>query len=175
MADQDQVTNPISRYARLALTLLLAWWGWNLYHHWPDANESITHVIILPIHESGHIIFMAFGDVMHALGGSLFQIIFPLIFAGYFFKQGDKHAATIPLWFAGVSAVDIVAYIKDAPYGEMELIGGEHDWSFILGEFAWTRHADAIGNAVLHFGGALMVAALILGILWLPKKEPTGQ
>lgn len=156
-------------YTRLVLSLLLAWWGYAIYQ---DPGESVLHNIILPIHESGHIIFMFFGEVMQAFGGSFFQVIFPLIFAAYFYRQGDKHAATIPLWFAGVAAVDIVPYIKDAPYGEIELIGGEHDWSFILGEFAWTRHAEAIGNWTLHFGGSLMLAALVLGIYWLPKSEP---
>ncbi len=116
---------------------------------------------------------MAFGQYMHAAGGSLFQILFPLIFAVYFFVKKDRHAATIPLWFAGVSAVDIVSYIKDAPYGEMELIGGEHDWSYLLGETRWMHAANQIGDAVLHFGGICMVAAFVLGILWLPKPDQT--
>lgn len=164
-----------TRVARLAFTLALGLWGRELYRHWPEANNSITHAIILPIHESGHMIFMAFGEMLHAAGGSIFQILFPLIFAGYFFRRGDRWAATIPLWFAGVSAVDIVGYIKDAPIGEMELIGGEHDWSYILGETRWMHASARIGDAVLHFGGTLMVAALVLGIWWHARPSPERQ
>lgn len=160
------------RVGRLAITCGLAWWGWDLYHHWPQSNESITHNLILPIHETGHLVFMAFGEMLHAAGGSIFQILFPLIFVVYFFRKGDKHAATIPLWFAGVAAVDLVSYIKDAPYGELELIGGEHDWAFLLGETRWMHAASQIGDAVLHFGGFLMVAAFVLGIYWTFLAKP---
>jgi hypothetical protein len=154
------------RITRIAGTLLLAWWGWARYHDWQNANNSFLHNLILPIHETGHIVFMAFGEYMHAAGGSLFQILFPAIFVGYFLWKKEKYAATIPLWFAGVSAIDVVSYIKDAPYGEMELIGGEHDWSYLLGETRWMHAANQIGDAVLHFGGLCIVAAVLLGLYW---------
>jgi hypothetical protein len=159
------------RIARVAGTLLLAWWGRVLYHDWPNANNSFLHNIILPIHETGHMVFMAFGEYLHAAGGSIFQILFPAIFVGYFLWKKQKYAATIPLWFAGVSAIDVVAYIKDAPYGEMELIGGEHDWSYLLGETRWMHAADRIGDAVLHFGGLCIVVAVLLGLYW-SREEP---
>jgi hypothetical protein len=158
--------------ARVACSLLLAWWGWVRYHDWPNANDSILHNLILPIHETGHIVFMAFGQYIYAAGGSIFQILFPAIFVVYFLRKGDRWAATVPLWFVGISAIDLVSYIKDAPYGEIELIGGEHDWSYLLGETRWMHAARQIGDGVLHFGGLCVLAALILGILWLPKSEP---
>jgi hypothetical protein len=159
-----------TRIARLVTTLLLAWWGHAIYKH---PGESVTHNIILPIHESGHIVFMAFGELLHAAGGTIFQILFPAIFAGYFFRRGERFAATIPLWFVGVSAIDVVPYIKDAPFGELELIGGEHDWSFVLSELAQVHNAERIGNAVLHFGGFCLLAALALGIYWHAKPNTT--
>ena len=159
-------TWPPKRIARVAFTLLLAWLGWVRYHDWPNANDSILHAIILPIHETGHIVFMAFGQYLYAAGGSLFQLIFPGIFVGYFLWKKQRYSATVPLWFVGVSAVDLVSYIKDAPYGEIELIGGEHDWSYLLGETRWMHAASQIGDAVLHFGGLCMVVAVVLGIWW---------
>lgn len=159
------------RIGRLAFTLLLAWWGWVRYHDWPNANDSIFHAIILPIHETGHIVFMAFGQYLYAAGGSLFQLIFPGIFAGYFLWKKQRYSATVPLWFVGVSAVDLVGYIKDAPLGQMELIGGEHDWSYLLGETRWMHAAGKIGDAVLHFGGLCMVVAVVLGIYWSGETE----
>ena len=156
-------------YARLLLTLLLAWWG---YANYKDPGTSVLHNIILPIHETGHIVFMPFGQYLYAAGGSIFQILFPLIFVVYFLRKGDRYSATVPLWFVGISAMDLVPYIKDAPYGEIELIGGEHDWSYLLGETRWMHAAAKIGDGVLHFGGLCVLAALILGLLWLPKSEP---
>ena len=80
----------IGRWARLATTLLLGVWGWALIR---DPNETILHVLTLPIHETGHMVFMAFGELMHAAGGTIFQILFPLVFAVYFYVKGDRHAA----------------------------------------------------------------------------------
>lgn len=162
-----------TRIARLLLTLALAWWGRDLYQHYPLAKGSVTHLIILPIHESGHIVFMPFGDLLHAAGGTIFQILFPVIFAGYFLRRGERFAATVPLWFVGVSAIDVVPYIKDAPFGELELIGGEHDWSFVLSELAQVHNAERIGDAVLHFGGLCLIVAFGLGLYWHARPSPT--
>ena len=155
------------RWARLALTLGLAWWGYAILR---DPSETIVHNIILPIHETGHIVFMPFGELIYAAGGSIFQLLFPAIFVGYFIYHGDKHAATIPLWFTGVSAADLSIYIKDAHAGDLELIGGEHDWSYILSELTLVHRDQEIGQAVYLFGAVCVVLALLLGILWLPKK-----
>lgn len=159
-----------TRIIRIVFSLLLAWWGYAIYR---DPSETILHNIILPIHETGHIVFMAFGQYLYAAGGSIFQVLFPAIFAGYFLWKRERYNATIPLWFVGVSAMDLVPYIKDAPYGDLELIGGEHDWAYLLGETRWTHAAEQIGNGVLHFGGACVLAALVLGIYWSDQRpEP---
>ena len=152
-----------TRIARILFTLLLAWWGYAIYR---DPGQSVLHNIILPIHETGHIVFMAFGQYLYAAGGSIFQVLFPAIFAGYFLWKRERYSATIPLWFVGVSAIDLVPYIKDAPFGELELIGGEHDWAYLLGETRWTHAAGQIGNGVLYAGGACIVAATLLGLYW---------
>jgi hypothetical protein len=152
-----------TRIARLAGTALLGAWGYAIYH---DPGQSVTHNIVLPIHETGHIVFMAFGELLYAAGGSIFQVLFPAIFVGYFLRRGERFAATIPLWFVGVSAIDLVPYIKDAPFGELALIGGEHDWSFVLSELAQVHNSERVGNAVLHFGGFCLLAAFGLGLYW---------
>lgn len=154
---------PPARIARVVASLLLAWWG---YANYKDPGTSVLHNIILPIHETGHIVFMAFGQYLYAAGGSIFQILFPGIFVGYFLWKGERYAATIPLWFVGISAMDIVPYIKDAPFGQIELIGGEHDWAYLLGETRWMHAANQIGDFVLHFGGLCVIAALGLGLYW---------
>lgn len=161
-----------ARWARLALTVGLTLWGWAIIK---DPTETLVHILTLPIHETGHLVFTPFGEFMHFLGGSLFQLLFPAIFVGYFLYHKDKHAATIPLWFVGVSAADLHPYIKDAPFGELELIGGEHDWAYLLGEMGLTHRAAEIADRVLAFGALCVFAALILGILWLPKAEPSAE
>ena len=44
---------------------------------------SFLDLVDLPIHETGHLIFRLFGEFMGIAGGSLFQVILPLVFAGF--------------------------------------------------------------------------------------------
>ena len=45
---------------------------------------SFLDLVDLPIHETGHLIFRPFGEFIGVAGGSLFQVIFPAVFVGYF-------------------------------------------------------------------------------------------
>ncbi len=43
------------------------------------AMESFWHLVNLPFHEAGHLIFRPFGRLMTSLGGSLGQLLMPLV------------------------------------------------------------------------------------------------
>ena len=78
-----------STAGRAALLALLAWWTIRFVPHPldPEVIGGFLHLINLPFHEAGHIVFSPFGDFMTVLGGSLFQIIVPLICAGAFVRR----------------------------------------------------------------------------------------
>lgn len=153
------------KYTRLGFTLLLGFWGFRFIND-PEPMNSILHAIVLPIHETGHIVFAAFGEYMGFAGGSIFQIIFPVAFIWHFWRRGDRHAATVPLWFVGIAAIDLVPYVKDAHSGDLELIGGEHDWSYLLSEIGKVHLDQQIGDGFKVFGTLVILAAVILGVLW---------
>ena len=50
---------------------------------------SFLDNVDLPIHETGHLLFRVFGEFMMIAGGSLFQVIFPAVFVGYFIWQKE--------------------------------------------------------------------------------------
>ena len=57
----------------------------------PELAGSFMHLVNLPFHEAGHIVFMPFGDFMMSLGGSLLQVLIPVICGWVFlFKQNDS-------------------------------------------------------------------------------------
>ena len=60
------------RAGRLVLVLLLVRWTW-LFLVWPMRQDvigaSFLHLISIPFHEAGHILFLPFGDLMTTLGG----------------------------------------------------------------------------------------------------------
>ncbi len=155
-------------YPRLALTLLLAAYGWYLATH-PGYFGFLDNVD-LAIHETGHLVFSPFGEFLTVLGGTLFQLMIPLAFVAYFAMKRDWHAATVPLWWTGQSCFNIARYISDARAQDLPLVGGgEHDWLWILDELDLLHRDLAIGRAVHGVGIVLYLVSVIAGVLLARK------
>jgi hypothetical protein len=103
--------DPAFVYARAILLAAIAFYGVKLalmdIPSWEMAS-SLIHLPMVPIHEFGHILFRPFGEFMTLLGGSLFQILLPLIFGGIFLvKNRDPFAASVMLWWSAVAVMDV--------------------------------------------------------------------
>jgi hypothetical protein len=86
------------------------------------------------IHEVGHFVSFFAPEVATALMGSIAQVGVPFALAVCFFVfRSDWVAAALCLAWAATSALEVAVYVADAPTQELELIGGMHDWAFILG------------------------------------------
>lgn len=147
---------------RLALTLLLGVYGWQLartpdQYRWLDSLD-------LAIHEAGHLVFAFGGEYLSILGGTLLQLIIPAAFIVALRRQGDPHGATVPLWWLGQNCLNIAVYIKDARAQELPLVGGgEHDWTLLLERAGLLARDVAIGRAVAAAGLILFLASFFLG------------
>ena len=149
----------LSRRARFGLTVFLAVYGFRLLLH-PGAY-SLMDSVDLPIHETGHLVFSLFGEFIQFLGGTLFQLIMPSMFVGYFLKRGDRHAAFTALWWVGQNLWNISVYVRDARAEELPLVGGgEHDWAYLLGRLGWLPHDQAIGHGIFLLGVFVYLAAI---------------
>lgn len=156
---------------RLALTWALAAYGWFLATH--PGHFGFIDNIDLAIHETGHLAFAPFGEFMNVLGGTLFQLIVPLTFAGYFAMKHDWHAATVPLWWTGQNCWNIARYISDARAQDLPLVGGgEHDWLWILDEVDLLHRDLAIGRAVHGLGILLYLGSVIAGVILARRAVP---
>jgi hypothetical protein len=84
-------------------------------------------------------------------------------------------ATGLCLAWAGASAADVAVYVADAPYEALPLVGGHHDWAFILGRLGALDAALAIaawirgGGALLLLGG--LAACLAGGLAPSPRDE----
>jgi hypothetical protein len=161
------VTTP-SRYPvwerrwRTVLTVGLAVYGWQTLRT-PDVYRWLDS-LDLAIHEMGHLLFAFGGEFFMLLGGTLFQLLVPIVFVVALWRQGDRHGATVPLWWLGQNCWNISRYIKDARLQELPLVGGgEHDWALILGQLGWLHRDQAIGGAVFLAGVVLYGVAVIYG------------
>jgi hypothetical protein len=149
------------RYARAALTSLLLIYGIALLR---SPGFAMIDNVNLPIHETGHIVFGPFGEFIGALGGSLFQVLFPAVFVVYFLRRKDAHSASVALWWVAENLWNVAIYIADAQEQELPLVGGgEHDWAYLLAEMDVLRHDDQIAAMVRFVGTMLFVVAIVWG------------
>jgi hypothetical protein len=72
----------------------------------------------------------------------------------------DRMAAGLCLAWAGSSAQQVAVYVADAPYQRLPLIGGEHDWAFILGRLGLLDRAEGVATAVRGLGLILVLAGM---------------
>ena len=174
-------------YGRCAALAFCFVWGWRLYAMDISTGEmggSFMHLIVLPIHEAGHVLFIPFGRFMTVLGGSLLQVLLPLLLmASFVFGFGgsrrDNFAAALMLWWAAAAIVDLAPYIWDAFDPKLMLLGGGtgaesdgHDWQNILGDLGMIRRAHLIGGVAHKLGLVVMLAAWAWGaaLLYLQFK-----
>ena len=120
----------------------------------------------LGIHELGHMITTPFGTTISFVMGSGLQALVPLGLAAYFwFWQRHHAAAGIILVWAATSLQDVSVYIADAPFRALQLIGGTHDWWFLLSGWGKLEWADEIAQSVWVLGLLIGLAGVGL-VLW---------
>lgn len=143
---------------------------------------SFLHLPNLVFHEAGHILFMPFGRFMTVLGGSLLQVLIPVICAIAFARQqGDWFGAAVCTWWAGENFVDLAPYIADARSLSLTLLGGRtgaevegHDWEYLLTATGLLHRDVMLGQAARVLGTVVMVAAIIWSAT-LTMKRPEGE
>jgi hypothetical protein len=158
-------------FARRGLSLALLAYG--LYDLTHPGRASLLAGVDLAIHETGHLLFGAFGELVGFAGGTLFQLIMPALFVGYFWRRGDRHAASVALWWMGQNCGHIATYVADARAEELPLVGGgEHDWAYLLGRFGLLAHDQGIAGVIRTVGLLLVVASSTYGFVVASRREP---
>jgi hypothetical protein len=172
----------VVRAGRIVLLLLLVRWT-GLFLLWPMREDvigaSFLHLINLPFHEAGHILFSPFGEFMTTLGGSLAQVLVPIVCAGAFLTTSwNPFGAAVMGWWAGENLLDVAIYINDARALQLTLIGGQtgaevegHDWEHIL-LMTNSLHLDhRIANIAQVLGACVMIGCLVWGLVVTLKAE----
>src|SRR5438034_8875264 len=92
------------------------------------------------------------------------QLLMPSLVVWYFTRRGDRHAATVALWWVAQNLWNISVYVKDARAEELPLVGGgEHDWNYLLGEAGLLEQDQLVGDAVRLAGALLSLWACLRG------------
>lgn len=175
--------DPIVAGAQGVLLLLLTVWGLWLIGQSVASNaagNSFLHLINLPFHEAGHVFFRPFGEFITSLGGTLGQLLMPLIcLLVLLLKTRDPFGASVCLWWFGENFLDIAPYVADARAGQLPLVGGNyghsapygfHDWEYLLTETGLIDLDRSIAEASHLLGSAIMLLALGWGALLVYRR-----
>jgi hypothetical protein len=160
---------------RVFVLLVIIVWGLKFIFSSIESNYSgisFMHLINLPFHEAGHILFSIFGQFMMTLGGSLTQCLVPLIcLVTFLVKTKDPFAASISLWWLGENLIDLAPYINDARALKLMLLGGVtgrdvddyHDWELILRKLSLLEYDHLIAKTAHVIGALFMICAFAWG------------
>jgi hypothetical protein len=126
----------------------------------------------LGFHELGHLIMyiLPISQILTAAMGSIMQCAVPLGLAAYFgWWRKDNVGMVACLAWASTNFQDASVYIADAPYEQLQLIGGEHDWAYVLGSEGLNRMQDAarIASTVRGVGLLILFVAVVLAVAGL--------
>lgn len=136
----------------------------------------------LVIHEAGHAVFMPFGAALHLAGGTIMQLLIPILFTAYFwFYQRNRYAVGLMLYWVGQNFVNISVYARDAQVMQLPLLGGDpsgHDWHNLLNMFNLLPYTIAISDTIAVLGWIVMLTGFVLSVwysLGLSWREATGD
>ena len=107
----------------------------------------------LAFHEAGHIFFGLFGNTVSLYGGTLGQLVFPIVTAIVFFRQGAMASCAVSLLWFFENFFNIARYMADARTQILPLVGGgDHDWTNIFSRWGLLGHDVTISNITRILG-----------------------
>lgn len=156
-------------YLKLIFAVLASiYFSWIAYD---PMQGSFLDLVDLPIHETGHLLFRPFGEFMMIAGGSLFQVIMPALFVGYFVWKGQHYSAAIVLFWVGQSILNVWVYAADAVVMQLVLLGGLtgsegsfHDWNYMLTRLGLLDSTKTVAGLIRAVGTLTIIAAAALSI-----------
>jgi hypothetical protein len=121
----------------------------------------------LIFHEAGHPIFSIFGSFVGALGGSLMQILIPLVIVIYFTNQRQPFSAAIVSMWLAQSIVNVSVYMGDAVKMRLPLLGGDssiHDWNYIFSHLHILSMTDGVSYVIKCIGLVILFFSILMAI-----------
>jgi hypothetical protein len=157
-------------YPKLVFAALLSLYFLSIAY--APLNGSFLDLVDLPVHETGHLLFRLFGEFMMIAGGSLFQVIVPAVFVGYFIWNDKYYSAAIVLFWVGQSVLNVFVYASDAVVMQLVLTSGLtgsegsfHDWNYLLTETGLINSTKAVAG-LIRFLGTLTILAAGIGAIY---------
>ena len=134
--------------------LIIIWLG-NTGERWVWILDSAN----LAFHEAGHPLFGLFSNRLMVYGGTLGQLVFPIVATISFWARREALACSLGAVWLCENLWNVARYMADARAQELPLVGGgEHDWTEIFSRWGALNQDTAIAGVVRLIGW--------LGLLW---------
>lgn len=133
-----------------------------------EGNFIFIDYVNLLIHEGGHGVFILFGKFIYTLGGTIMQLLIPMLFVIYYAKERKKVLLQIFLLWLGESFINVSVYAADASAKRLPLFGGKnvyHDWSFLLNELGILKYDYLVGSLFFYCGVIVFLIALFVPLI----------
>jgi len=116
---------------------------------WVPILDSLN----LVFHEAGHPLFGLFGSTIGILGGTLMQLLVPMLVLGACWCKRETFAIGLSgVWFFQ-NFHNIARYMADARAQELPLVGGgEHDWATLFEQWGVLAQDTAIAGIARTLG-----------------------
>ena len=145
-----------------------------LFRSEPGFVFLLDHANLL-FHEAGHPIVGFLSSRLEPYGGTMGQLVFPIILAAGFWRKGHPVGfAASGIWFFE-NFFNIARYMADARMMRLPLLGGgDHDWNTIF--FRWNLLSyDTSIAAGLRFAAWIGITAICAWIVLLAWRSRAGQ
>jgi len=156
---------PVSRLAGIGWLCLYALFLLYAFAHGP--GFLFPDNVNLIIHEGGHFFFSWFGNTTMILGGTLGELLVPLLCAIYFFWQREAIGFAFSSFWFSENFPYIGTYMADARTSALPLVGSEDsDWTILFTQWGLLAQDQKIGATMRTLGYLGMLAT----IAWLALR-----
>ena len=153
---------PLSRIA--GISWLVCYALFLLYAFANRPHFLIPDFANLMIHEAGHPLFSPFGYTIMLLGGTLLELLVPLLCAIFFFWKREVTAVAFCSFWFFENFLYIGAYMSDARTSALPLVGSdESDWTLLFGQWRLLLQDQMIGGTTRILGWL----GMLLTMSWL--------
>ncbi|MGB8473115.1 MAG: hypothetical protein WCE61_03385 [Candidatus Acidiferrum sp.] len=153
---------PVSRLA--VITWIIFYLLFLLYAAADRTGFLFIDYVNLIIHEGGHFFFSWFGYIVMILGGTLGELLVPLLCAAYFWWHRETTAVAFCSFWFFENFLYIGTYMADARSQDLPLVGsGDHDWDILFTHWNLLLHDQQIGHVTRALGWLGMLAT----VAWL--------
>lgn len=154
----------------LLLTLVIGFVCWATLiseSGWVPVLDSAN----LVFHEAGHVVFGLLGSTFGLYGGTLGQLLFPLVVSVRYWRRRETLPFSLGVIWLLENLLNIARYLGDAREQVLPLVGGgEHDWTQILGRWGLLQADQTLADSIRFV--VILVMLVFWGWFFLMSRRP---